>query len=268
MKSLLLRIYTQLLKLYPKEYRQRFADEMLQVFEDKLEDTRGLHKLLHLGFSTLIDFLGTVLEQRLAKISRTHSINVTSLFLFFTGAFLILRSLGNSLHHPSLPTFLNSSVYFPGILGGIGFQLNLALICLIGFYSSMLTSIAKQFLWISALVTLISSTLAHIVLFRSLHRDYIGYGSLMDMSLLLLLISHGLIVIASFLILKPFNRFLFFAGAGFTTSTLVLLIIQIITKIDSGLGFIMQIGTAISGVAWISLAIYLNTQNQQHTNPT
>ena len=64
------KLYRRLLKAYPTRHRQRFSNEMTQVFGDLCRDIymeRGLIVLLGLWLRTLIDILKTALEERLKE---------------------------------------------------------------------------------------------------------------------------------------------------------------------------------------------------------
>ncbi len=51
------KIYACLLRLYPARFRQRFADESLQLFRDRLRDEQGLARKLRLWADLLADFV-------------------------------------------------------------------------------------------------------------------------------------------------------------------------------------------------------------------
>ena len=66
------RLYQKLLQAYPDNHRQRFSDEMTQVFRDLCRDIynkNGLSGLLNLWLITFIDIAKTALEERFKEVT-------------------------------------------------------------------------------------------------------------------------------------------------------------------------------------------------------
>ncbi len=66
------KLYYKLLKVYPVKHRQRFRDEMAQVFRNLCRDIysrQGLTGLMGLWFINFFDLLKTALEERLKEVS-------------------------------------------------------------------------------------------------------------------------------------------------------------------------------------------------------
>src|SRR5512135_93015 len=65
MQALLIRIYNWLLYLYPREFRDEFADEMQSVFADSIADAarRGNIALIQVSLKELRDLLRAILRE-------------------------------------------------------------------------------------------------------------------------------------------------------------------------------------------------------------
>lgn len=68
--TLLTRIYTLLLRLYPEPFRREYGDQMAQVFRDCCRDASGSRReLASLGFATLSDLIATAAAERYAQMT-------------------------------------------------------------------------------------------------------------------------------------------------------------------------------------------------------
>jgi hypothetical protein len=70
----MLRVYRQLLNLYPQSYRLAFGDEMLDVFADAQSETRGFaHRSIFL-LREIAGLLKGALNERLRALTGSHEI--------------------------------------------------------------------------------------------------------------------------------------------------------------------------------------------------
>ncbi len=83
-------LYALALHAYPREFRKRFAREMQQVFETRLQ--RSPSKVSFLA-TTLIDLIVTATQERFASMTfAKFGYASTALALFFTGSLTVLQA--------------------------------------------------------------------------------------------------------------------------------------------------------------------------------
>lgn len=126
--------YAQLLRLYPRAYREEFAAEMLFVFNQQLAETQTAHSLSgwwSFGIRILNDYLRTLLTQHILNkgdndMSKKHThltIKHLERLVIFTLAVLLIPLAGNLF----IPSF-NWTVSDFGIMAVLLFCLGLSIV--------------------------------------------------------------------------------------------------------------------------------------------
>jgi len=91
--SSLCRVYRLLLRAYPPEFRERYADEMASVFRDRgreIAQSRGTWRLCGYMLSTGKDWFVTVLRERMDFMQRPSLLTLRWIFLFCVVLDLVL----------------------------------------------------------------------------------------------------------------------------------------------------------------------------------
>ena len=91
--SWLCRVYRSLLRAYPPEFRERYADEMARVFHDRgreIAGSGGTWGLLGYALSTGRDWFVTVLRERMDSMRMPSIVTLRWVFLFCVALDLVL----------------------------------------------------------------------------------------------------------------------------------------------------------------------------------